>query len=133
MSRSESAISKACQLEASRRGHRLWRNNVGALLDKRGVPVRYGLANESKEQNKVLKSSDLIGLTRDGQFIAAECKKEDWRPGERPDDEAAQQAFHNLVRSLGGLAGFVYSVTDGEPVMLWEMVGKELVLSGVIE
>lgn len=87
---SEAAVQAAVRLEAARKGVRLFRNNVGALIDARGVPVRYGLANESKQVNEVLKSSDLVGwrplLIRPqhvGLCIAwtvlRECKKPDWK------------------------------------------------------
>ena len=60
---SETGVSNRLALYASRCGRRLWRNNVGALKDDRGVPVRFGLANDSKKVNKVQKSSDRIGIT----------------------------------------------------------------------
>ena len=58
---SEAAVSNVVRMEAARKGVKLFRNNVGALIDTRGVPVRFGLANDSPAINKVLKSSDLIG------------------------------------------------------------------------
>ena len=57
---SEAAGQQRIRLEAPHHGVRLWRNNVGALPDKYGNLVRYGLANESKAMNKKLKSADLI-------------------------------------------------------------------------
>jgi len=72
--------------------------------------VRYGLANESKQLNARLKSSDLIGLDDAGTFTAAECKPSDWRYTGTPR-EVAQLAFIELVRANGGRAGFV---TDPE-------------------
>src|SRR5690242_17560516 len=61
---SEANVQSRVRLAAPARGFRLFRNNVGVLTDDRGVPVRYGLANDSKALNKALKSSDLIGWRR---------------------------------------------------------------------
>lgn len=57
---SEARQQSLVRLDAPQHGVWLTRNNVGALLDERGVPIRYGLANESKEQNQAIKSADLI-------------------------------------------------------------------------
>lgn len=102
----------------------MWRNNVGALLDARGVPVRYGLANESKAENAKVKSSDLIGITPTlvtlemvgsvvGIFTALETKKSDWVFNSDPKiRDTAQLNFHNIVRNAGGYAGFVSDPKD---------------------
>jgi hypothetical protein len=90
---------------------------VGALLDARGVPVRYGLANESKTMNEVFKSGDLIGIrpvtiaqamvgTVIGQFVSAEVKTSGWKYT-GSGREKAQRNWIDLVRSLGGEASFV--------------------------
>lgn len=114
---SESRQQGLVRLDAARNGVWLTRNNVGALLDERGVPVRYGLANESKDQNKTIKSGDLIGIRSIligpqhvgrviGQFVSREVKKEGWRfCGDK--HETAQQNWMNFVLSKGGDAAFV--------------------------
>lgn len=105
--KSEAAVQALVRLEASRRGDRLWRNNVGALVDERGVPVRYGLANESKQQNERLKSSDLIGIERGtGRFLSYEVKEPGWRYTGTAR-EVAQLNWITLVCSLGGKAQFI--------------------------
>lgn len=103
----ESANQKAIRAKACQLGFRLFRNNSGALLDKRGIPVRFGLANESKAMNLKLKSSDLIGIYRKtGQFTAFECKEPDWKYT-GTEREVAQKAFIDLVLKDGGIAAFI--------------------------
>lgn len=115
---SEARVQSQVRLEAAQKGLILWRNNVGALQDERGVPVRYGLANDSKALNESIKSADLIGIRpvviqpghvghTIGQFVSRECKESSWR-GVRPGDkrEQAQLRWAELVCSLGGDAGF---------------------------
>lgn len=115
----EAAVQTRVRLEAADKGGVLWRNNVGALKDERGVPVRYGLANESKAMNANIKSSDLIGLRpilitpghvgcTIGQFVAREVKEPMWQySGSKR--ELAQLNFLNIVASMGGDACFVTS------------------------
>lgn len=114
---SEALVQSRIRLEAAQCGVWLTRNNVGALLDKRGVPVRYGLCNESPAQNEKVKSSDLVGIRPlrigpehngmlIGQFIAREIKEEGWRFNAKDPHEAAQLAFINFVISKGGDAAF---------------------------
>lgn len=115
-SKSESWAQTEVRLEASLKGMKLWRNNVGALLDQRGVPVRYGLANDSKQLNERIKSADLIGIkpvlitqahvgATIGQFLSREMKHPGWSYCGDPH-ERAQLAWAKLVVSLGGDAGF---------------------------
>lgn len=113
---SESAVQVAVRLEASHKGVRLFRNNVGAMIDSRGVPIRYGLANDSKQVNEAIKSADLIGWKsviikpeHIGQcfavFVSRECKKVGWHyTGDH--HEQAQLAWAQLVTSAGGDAAF---------------------------
>lgn len=114
--KSESAVQSIVRLEASKKGVTLWRNNVGALLDARGVPVRYGLANDSKQLNARIKSGDLIGwrtitITPDmigariAQFVSRECKKPDWSYSGTAH-ELAQLRWIQAVTMAGGDAKF---------------------------
>lgn len=108
----EARVQDEARLLASKMGWRLFRNNVGVLKDERGVPVRYGIANDSPAMNKRIKSSDLIGvrpvvITPDmvgstiGQFVAREVKRGGWKYN-GTEHEEAQLRFGELVIGLGG-------------------------------
>lgn len=105
---SEARIQSAVRLEAARKGYWLGRNNSGVLMNDRGVPVRFGLGNDSAAVNKVFKTGDLIGWrdtlitpemvgTIMAQFTSAEIKAENGRI------EQGQWNWANLVNSRGGL------------------------------
>lgn len=113
---SETAIQSLIRLEASRKGARLWRNNVGATETPEGGFLRYGLANDSSTLNSRIKSADLIGIKPVriteahvgniiGQFVSREIKAANWRyiGTER---EVAQLRWAELIMSLGGDACF---------------------------
>lgn len=114
----EAYVQSRVRLEAPRHDIWLTRNNVGALQDKTGRPVRYGLANESKAQNETIKSGDLIGIDGRpilpeevgrprGRLVSRECKHATWQPGEDPVREAAQLNWVKLVLRYGGDAKIV--------------------------
>lgn len=118
----EARVQDEARLLASKMGWRLFRNNVGVLKDERGVPVRYGIANDSPAMNKRIKSSDLIGvrpvvITPDmvgstiGQFVAREVKKAGWKY-KGTEHEEAQLAFGTLIIGLGG--DFKFYSGEGE-------------------
>lgn len=115
--KSEAWAQSAVRLEASQKNCYLFRNNVGALQDKGGRLVRFGLGNDSEALNEVLKSSDLIGW-RDrvieqwmvgrvmAQFLAREMKEPSWQFNPNDPHEKAQCAFLNLVNAHGGDGAF---------------------------
>ncbi len=132
---SEAATQAHRMLRAARRGAWLIRNNSGALTDKTGRLVRYGLGHSDANTIKVCKSSDLIGIepvlvtqqhvgTIIGRFVAEEIKHPGWvYLGDRPCickprkplcdycHQRAQMNFIKKIISLGGRASFV---TDPE-------------------
>lgn len=113
---SEARQQSLVRIEAAQRSIRLFRNNSGAFKDESGRMVRYGLANESKAANEILKSPDLIGWRRTliqphmvGTFIGQACmremKAEGWQY--RGDaHERAQLAFLQLALADGCDAAF---------------------------
>lgn len=84
-------------LEAPKLGCLLWRNNVGMAYTRSGHPIKFGLC---------VGSSDLIGITRDGRFLAVEVKV----PGEEPTPE--QQRFIDMVNARGGIGIAAHSVEE---------------------
>ena len=118
----EHKVQDDARLLASQMGWRLFRNNKGVLPDARGVPVRFGLCNETAALGKRLRSSDLIGIrpvviTPDmvgstiGQFVAREVKKAGWKY-KGTEHEEAQLAFGTLIIGLGG--DFKFYSGEGE-------------------
>lgn len=121
----EGYVQSVVRLEAPRHGVWLSRCNTGAgkFVDEKNPDaparyVRFGLANESSQQNDVIKCSDLIGVraltitpahvgSTVGQFVAREVKHAGWTWGEDPKRETAQLAFLSLVTRYGGDARFV--------------------------
>lgn len=119
----ESDIQQFIQMEAAKERIQLMRNNSGALLDKEGRLVRYGLGNVSQKHNDAIKSSDLIGFTevvitpqmvgrKIAVFTAVEVKKEGWVFTEGDKRAKAQKAFIDWIQKAGGIAGFAASVTE---------------------
>lgn len=118
---SEARVQSQIRLEAAQHGVWLTRNNVGAYQDPdTGRLIRYGLANESKLQNKAIKSADLIGfrkrviVTTDvgstiAQFVSRECKAEGWKFTGK-GREAAQAAWRDFINTNGGDAAFASGV-----------------------
>jgi len=113
----EKPLQDLIRMDISTRGGISFRNNIGVAVDTRGVPVRYGLANESKAMNKKLKSGDLIGITpliitpdmvgkMVGIFTSYEIKRPGWIFSGKGREEA-QAAWINLVRQYGGIADFL--------------------------
>lgn len=121
--KSESWAQQQVRFKVAHAGGMLWRNNVGASKTRcsncgaKQQPVRYGLANDSANLNRVIKSSDLIGAVPRvirgcdvgrtiAQFVSIEVKKPGWsfRPGDA--HEAAQAKWLTLIASLGGVATF---------------------------
>jgi hypothetical protein len=87
-------------------------------MSENGTPVRYGLANDSKQLNTVCKSSDLIGITPItcgcnvtwGVFTSYECKRPNWKFSQNDQRAVAQLAWLKLVISMGGIGKFITSV-----------------------
>lgn len=112
----ETNISQLCRLAVSKLGAVVFRNNTGqawmgnkVVRNKDGSitmheprPVTFGLCTGS---------SDLIGWTEDGKFLAIEVK----RPGKNPTPEQAN--FLDAVLKAGGVAGVARSPEDVREIL----------------
>lgn len=101
--RSEANILNDCLIALSEAGCLAWRNNTGVLKDARGRPIKFGLC---------VGSSDIIGMTPDGQFLAVECKTATGRVS------PAQRNFIEQVRRQGGRAGVARSGQEAVHIAL---------------
>ena len=127
----EGKASDKVRLRCSQWGSRLFRNNSGVLPDQNGRPVRFGLGNESKKLNTEFKSGDYIGITpvtitqemvgkTIGVFTNIEVKAEGFneKPFYRSNQrEYGQKNFINMIRKLGGLAGFATDESDVDHIV----------------
>lgn len=93
----ESAQYDEIRLALCKTGARVFRNNVGLFRTDRGTKIRTGLC---------VGSSDLIGWTSDGRFLAVEVKQ----LGRSPTPE--QAAFLAAVNKAGGIGFVAYGPVD---------------------
>lgn len=118
----ETSILKRILLRCSRGLSRLYRNNVGQLIDKAGNHVRYGLCNPG--------GSDLIGwrslVIRPehvgqviAQFTALEVKTDTGKA--TPD----QLRFGSIVSNAGGLFAVVRSADEAEKILSSPLTGVD--------
>lgn len=122
----ETPVQQRARLVCAQYGVLDQRNNVGGD-PKTGL--RWGLMNETPEQNKIIKSSDLIcvqpvvitpemvGQTL-GVFVALETKKTGWHLTPADARGHAQAAYHRLVIAHGGRAGFVTCDADVRRILM---------------
>lgn len=109
-------LMRQIQVAASRAGHRLFRNNTAqgwvgkfASMDTDGtVTLRVARVLHA---GLCVGSSDLIGWTRLGRFLAIEVKM----PGGHRTAE--QKQFIAAVVAAGGLAGFAESVDQAMEII----------------
>lgn len=110
----ESARSKRILLRCSRGLSRLFRNNVGQLIDQAGNHVRYGVCNPGGSDligwRSIVITPEHVGKTI-AQFTALEVK----RPGKKPTDDQAR--FGAMVSNAGGLFAVVHDADEAEGVI----------------
>lgn len=115
---SEINLMREIQLRASELGHRLWRNNVAqgwvGEQTRVGTPTMVRMypgdvlirSARSLHAGLAPGSSDLIGLTSAGRFLAVEVKAPKGRATE------GQESFIEQVQRMGGIGIVAKSVDD---------------------
>lgn len=99
------------------KGVRLFRNSVGALADRFGKWIEYGLGKGTSDLigwKSVRVTQGMVGKNI-AVFVAIEVKV----PGSRTNKErmAQQENFLMAVHAAGGIAGLAYSVADAERII----------------
>lgn len=85
-------------------GHFVWRNNSG--VTRSSYTNKAGIRRDRAWRSGVRGASDVIGLSKDGRFIAIECKV----GYNKPTD--SQSEFLREVSERGGIAAVVYSLDE---------------------
>jgi hypothetical protein len=113
----ETNIVQEIRMEASKRGARLFRNNVGGYKDKTGRWVKYGLGDGTSDLigiTPVVITHDMVGTTL-GVFTAIEVKTPE---GMNPKGKVAkehfqkQQEFVDFVVKFGGIGKIICNKED---------------------
>lgn len=111
----ESDIQNAIMIALSEAGCTVWRNNVGTGWQGRMSRTRMGsvLLDDPRPLHAGLcvGSSDIIGITADGRFLAVEVKTKTGRVSDE------QQRFIDAVRRKGGVAGVARSVEEALQIL----------------
>jgi hypothetical protein len=93
----EMDIMRLVMVALSDNGCICWRNNTGTLKNAAGIPIKFGLC---------VGSSDVIGVSPDGRFLAVEVKTDKGKA--TPE----QIRFIEAVKRKGGIAGIARSPAD---------------------
>ena len=91
----EADVLRSCLEYLRLRGHFVWRENTGQATAG-GRRIRFG----------ILGCADIIGIAKNGKFIAVECKSSTGRQSEE------QKKFEHDCVSNGGLYVLARSVDD---------------------
>lgn len=86
------------------KGHFVWRNNSG--VSKSVYVTKSGLSKSRMWRAGIKGGSDIIGVSKNGKFIAIECKIGKNKPTE------LQTMFLDDVNKRGGIAILAYKFED---------------------
>ena len=110
---SEQGIQNRIRIALSRGPTRLFRNNTGALQDKSGRLVYFGLCKGSPDLvgwTTVKVTPEMVGQEI-AVFVGLEVKKPKGQP------TALQKLFLSAVQVAGGISGVARSLRDAEEIV----------------
>jgi hypothetical protein len=120
----ETTLLRRIMVAVSKRGARVFRNNVGVALHPRGFRVVYGLCPGSSDligwYSRTIQPEDVGQLV--AVFVALEVKSPRGRVTQ------VQQTFLDAVHNAGGIARVVRSVEDAEEAISEPIVQRQPVL-----
>lgn len=104
----ETNLVRYCISYLTLQGHFVWRNNSGVTRSK--YTNKAGITSDRLWRSGIKGGSDIIGVTKDGRFLAVECKI-------YPNKTTFQQdMFLAEVKDRGGIVLVIYSPEQIEKV-----------------
>ncbi len=110
----ETILLNRIRKETSRRGARLFRNNIGVATYPSGAKVVYGLHPGSSDLigwKTVTITPDMVGENI-AVFTSIECKSPGWKPQASDKTWPGQKKWLRAVRDAGGIAIVARSVVE---------------------
>lgn len=101
---SETQLVNLCLSLLNIAGHYCWRNNSGFF--KHDYTTKAGINKRSVIRTGVTGASDILGIAKDGKFIAVECKVKNNKP------TIHQKLFLDEIKKRGGYSIVAYDVSD---------------------
>ena len=106
----ETHLVRYCISYLTLQGHYVWRNNTGVTHSV--YTSKKGITSDRRWRSGVRGGSDILGITKDGRFLAVECKI-------KPNKTTVQQdMFLEEIRNRGGVALVIYSQEEIESVKI---------------
>ena len=102
----ETELVRLCIAYLSLRDHYVWRNNT--VVTRSCYTNKAGIRSDRMWRAGMKGSSDILGVTKDGKFLAVECKIGKNKP------TPIQEEFLLSIRGRGGIAIVAYDITDLE-------------------
>lgn len=104
----EAELVRMCLTLLTLSGHFVWRNNTGVVNSS--YTNKSGIQKQRRWKAGLVGSSDILGIAKDGKFIAIECKYG------KNTTTTHQEIFLSEIRSRGGYGIVAYTIDDIKPL-----------------